>query len=265
MKILLLYSYSEHSNRGLSHKEKNVLFFLEHLGDMDVYFIVNGEFNNAKIKAALEENPNIKVVRRQNRGFDFGAYSDVLLNHHRDYDYFFFINDSVRGPFIPFWNKTKWYRYFIDLLDDDIHLVGPTINFYMGRPHVTSAMFLLSKKGVELCIQHQIFSTVRWRCFRHVSEHCEVEMSSIMLDSGYNIRCLCEAYKNIDFRTCRGEKFKFDRNLNSNIDKQGDPLYSSCYFGGNVNIYEIVFVKANRGIDDALIDRYTDWQFQDVN
>ena len=137
MKTVVLYSYNEHSNHGMTHKEKSVLYFLSKIADIPIHFIVDGELNNAQIKGALD-----------NSTYEADAFK------------------------------------------------------------------------------------------KHI---------------------------NVDFRTYRGKKYQYDLTLNANAEKQGDPLYKNQYFSGNVNIYEIVFVKANRGIDDALIDRYTDWHIPSAN
>jgi len=266
---LILYCYSEHSKKGISVKENNVLFFLDkgiiQSDNIKYYFIINGELNNEKIKNKLEhvkkENNNFEIYKRENLGYDFGAYSDILLSkieNLEEYKYFFFLNDSIRGPFIPFWNNNyEWTYYFKNLFNNEVSIVGPTLTFYNGRPHINSEMFVLNKKGLELSIKNNVFTKTMRTAFRDVINNCEIKISTIMLDNNYNIKCLLERYKNIDFRIYRGDKHK-DCNLNAN-PKGNDPLRKNGYYGGNVNIYEIIFIKANRSIDDALFDRYLEW------
>ncbi|PSR88577.1 hypothetical protein BD289DRAFT_482077 [Coniella lustricola] len=48
-------------------------------------------------------------------------------------------------------------------------------------------------------------------------------------------------------------------------DKLGplsDHLSPNNYFGSNVHPYEVIFAKANRGIDDELLGHLTDWHYQ---
>ena len=39
----------------------------------------------------------------------------------------------------------------------------------------------------------------------------------------------------------------------------GDPLFTNSYYGRNINIYEVIFIKANRNIDNYLVDIYSKW------
>ena len=45
----------------------------------------------------------------------------------------------------------------------------------------------------------------------------------------------------------------------ANFDKGGDPLYTNKFYNRNMNIYEVIFLKANRNIDNYLMDKYTEW------
>lgn len=40
---------------------------------------------------------------------------------------------------------------------------------------------------------------------------------------------------------------------------QSDHLIPGNYFGSNVHPYETIFAKANRGIDDGLLNHFTSW------
>lgn len=40
---------------------------------------------------------------------------------------------------------------------------------------------------------------------------------------------------------------------------QLDTLKNGAYFGSNMHPYEIVFAKANRGIDQGLLEHMTNW------
>ena len=52
----------------------------------------------------------MKVLFRDNIGYDFGGWSDALLLNdlYKNYDYFLFVNSSVIGPFIDNYLKIKW-------------------------------------------------------------------------------------------------------------------------------------------------------------
>lgn len=68
-------------------------------------------------KVPLPELPShAKYVHHQNECYDWGTYGWLLRGSgHVDYTayrYFFFINSSVRGPFLPAYARVRsWYRY----------------------------------------------------------------------------------------------------------------------------------------------------------
>ena len=120
--ILILYCYYEKNDIY----KNNLEFFLKFglYDECDYLFIIN---ENLSLK--IPEQNNIKVIFRKNEDYDFGAYNFALNTVDiNKYNYYFFINTSVRGPFIPTYVNIKWYEPFINLLKNDIKLVGTTIN-----------------------------------------------------------------------------------------------------------------------------------------
>lgn len=70
--------------------------------------------------------PNTKIVVRLNdHGADLCAYSDMIRsefwrrNEHLFF-YYFFINSSARGPFLPNYYTNPWWTIFTNLLDQVI-------------------------------------------------------------------------------------------------------------------------------------------------
>jgi len=145
------------------------------------------------------------------------------------------------------------------MFNNEIKLIGPTLNFYRGNPHINSECFMVDKLGLELLVKNNIFSLDYYKTKNDVVNNCEVKMSQIILDNKYNIKCLLKAYDNIDFRIIRGEKYKNDEKLNANFNYDGDPLFKNSYFNMNVNPYEIIFFKSNRKIDNYMINKITEW------
>ena len=65
---------------------------------------------------------------RENKGFDFGAWSVGLDNINKDdYESFIFINSSVIGPFVSD-TISPWPAKFLNQLQGDVKLTGTTIN-----------------------------------------------------------------------------------------------------------------------------------------
>ena len=78
------------------------------LKDVDYFFIINGScsLNINKIiskKNIYNKLTNINIIYRDNKGYDFGAYNYVINNYNLNYDYYFFMNSSVIGPYLNAW------------------------------------------------------------------------------------------------------------------------------------------------------------------
>ena len=91
-KYVCMYAYYEKDRDYRSNLE----YFLKNgiLDNVDYYFILNG-----KCSVNIPEKSNIKVLKRENKGFDFGAWSYALSKIDDEYDYYIFVNSSVKGPF----------------------------------------------------------------------------------------------------------------------------------------------------------------------
>lgn len=120
---LILFSFHETESAA-----KNLQFFLKHAlhAKADFIFIINGE--HTQNLSALVELPNVRVIERENRCFDLGAYHEVLTNDpalQAAYKRYLLVNDSVRGPFFPSWaEKTCWSDAYWDTLDQRTRLAG---------------------------------------------------------------------------------------------------------------------------------------------
>jgi hypothetical protein len=159
-KYVCFYAYYE---KNEEYKE-NFKYFLNNgglLDNVDYYFILNG-----KCTVSIPDRKNIKIIKRENKGFDFGAWSHTIAEHlDRDYDYYIFINTSVRGPY----NK-NWLNIFLDLFNkDNVRLVGSTINIfdwnlhdYYGYPppysHVQTMFFILDNIGFKFLEKEGYFN-----------------------------------------------------------------------------------------------------------
>ena len=70
---------------------------------------------------------NVNVLKGNNLGYDFGAYSMALDKINIDnYKYFIFLNDTVKGPFVPrYLPKKYWYKLFTNMLSQNTSYVDP--------------------------------------------------------------------------------------------------------------------------------------------
>jgi len=120
MKHLILYTFYK--------VDENVHYFLKNgvfkSPDYTFLFITNDKDCNLHV-------PNfVTLIKRENIGFDFGAWSEGLLrnDYYKKFDKFLFINGSVRGPYVPTYFKECWCDIFFNRLKDNIKLFGSTIN-----------------------------------------------------------------------------------------------------------------------------------------
>jgi hypothetical protein len=145
-RILVIYSYYE-TPRAL----RNLEFFLEKTsadylpGDgsrkrMQYIFVINGELCGANLPKAS----NVIIVRAHNSGSDMGGYAEGLeaagIQPNAQiwksiFSYFFFINSSCRGPFLPPYldSAMHWTTPFTRMISTKVKIVSPSIQFIPGH------------------------------------------------------------------------------------------------------------------------------------
>jgi hypothetical protein len=247
---LIIYSYFEKND----DYKNNLVYFLNYgLEECNDYiFVING---NCTLK--IPEQNNIKVIYRDNIGYDFSAYGEALKTNDIElYKYFFFINTSVRGPFLPDYVIMSWTVPFKKLLKDDVKLVGTTINltedflssnghevFYGKKKyyiHIQSQMFATDLECLKLLISKGIFDLFTENNFLKIIILREIGMSQHVLNNNWNISCILPEYQNIDYRT-----LNVDFNPTS---IKGEMNYKDCYFNRTLHPYEAIFIKTNRDL-----------------
>lgn len=243
---ICIYNYFE---KDSSYK-RNCKYFLEHgVNDAaDFLFVVNGE---SSVSFPVDR-PNVKpVIYRENTGFDFQAHTEAVRTLALDgYDYFVFINSSVKGPYTK-GLRSPWQRSLTDMIQGDTKLVGTTINIFTTRNDVLEGMGLSPPYSH---VQTQVFAMDR-EClvflkdkvftdhdpndsFHSVIYKKEVGMSQHVLRNNWNISCLAPKYRGLDYR-----KLKEDINPTS---REGDANYVGAYFGRSLRPDELLFIKTNR-------------------
>lgn len=246
-KNIVFYCYYE---KNQEYKD-NLKFFLHKGIDPENYyvFIINGD-----ITVDIPLSKNIRVITRPNIGYDFGAYSDALKIINTDeYDYIFFINTSVRGPFLPTYFKDKWTKPFIDMINDKTKLVGTTIcisndhqHMNMWKPpypHVQSMMFAMDQECLQFFKYKGLFNQQYEEDIVKLIARFELTMSMLVLSNGWNIGCLVKEYKDIDYNNINDFPGRKDQ---LNIEHNGDINYPMGCFGRTPHPFEIIFIKTNR-------------------
>jgi hypothetical protein len=116
-RLLIIYTYSESPNA-----RENLKFFLAKgvHGAADFFFVFNGATNATEL---IPSEPNIKVIKRENKCFDLGTVGEVLMkdNLWKGYKRFITLNASIRGPFFPTYaSKSCWSDVFLDRITEKV-------------------------------------------------------------------------------------------------------------------------------------------------
>jgi hypothetical protein len=248
--LACIYAYYE---KNAEYKE-NLLYFLENgiLDHVDYYFVMNGDYS-----VSVPNRSNVHIIERPNIGYDFGAWSHALAKiSFSRYSHVFFMNTSVRGPFMKDGSR-NWTKPFLDLFRDDVKLVGTTINIMdlpsigigvrkhvpcVGAvcPHVQSMFFVLDREALAFLLSKNFFDEDEMTKldFNQVVGKKEVGMSYHILQNKWNIASILPEYQHVDYRTV-----KKDINGTSHY---GDSYYENMYFGRTLHPYEVIFFKTNR-------------------
>lgn len=226
-KTLVLFVFHIFNERVKSFIE-NCIFY-----DENIDFIII--CNDRSIKFDCPDY--VKKYYRDNIGYDFGGWSDALLEDilYEKYNNFIFVNSSVFGPYLKN-KKEKWCNIYINNLKK-YHLFGSTINTINdpnNLAHVQSYIFSMNKKTLKYLIKEGIFSKKYAKTFDECINKKEILMSRKIIENNWTIGCLLPIYKNIDFRID-----------NSNLIKLNDLMYKK-YKNKYWNEYDLVFIKGNR-------------------
>lgn len=250
-RYLCIYAYYQ---KDSSYKQ-NFKYFLRKgiLPNVDYFIIINGKCN-----VRIPRRHNITVFYRPNQGFDFGAYSYALTKVKRDYEYYFFINTSLRGPVLKH-PKKPWIDEFLSLFsENNVHLVGISINVYPSKSfgkydlehlyshappytHIQSMMFCMTPKLLQSLQSENFFNESEINQMTDIEQIVakkEIGLSQHVLKNNWNINCLLPQYRGRDYVNLQN-----DINFAS---KGGDPWYKNAYFGKTISVDESIFLKTNR-------------------
>lgn len=266
---LVLYAYAHSENAMI-----NLKFFVERAlhARADFIFIFNGESDAASLVPTHLEN--VRVITRPNACFDLGAFGDVLAqdNLWLRYKRFITLNASIRGPFLPMWSDDCWTDAFLNRITDKVKLVGLTYSC-TPSPHTQSMLLATDQEGMRVLMDPNLafsvpLDTPPWGgaelptgfsvCYTEYSHavHAEIGLTRLIRSQGYEVDVMLTSVHSANVADY------------CNPDRAGDAddhLKSGGYFGSNVHPYEIMFAKANRGIDDNLLTLFTAWHYQMKN
>lgn len=257
-KMVYIYAYYEKNDLY----KNNFIHFLKNggiLDDIDYYIVINGKYT-----VDIPDLPNIQVINRENKGFDFGAYSHLInnLENMKDYDYYIFSNATIIGPYVKQSDKV-WIDEFIDLFYSSkspkkVGIVGTSIGFFPKDPHnhwfnknddvdnetnryhVQSQFFILKNDFFKFLMNQHFFNEKEFNAETNLENIVkkEVKISTLALTNNWNINCYLEKYKNLNYIDLRHEINPTSHNGNS--------YYQNRYFGKTIDKYDVIFFKNTR-------------------
>ncbi len=249
-KILVVYHYFEKDRSYI----ENFLHFLTfgYSRSLNYLVVVAGSHT-----IALPQLENLSYVFTENRNNDFGGYSYAVRTFPQihSYDFFIFVNSSVRGPYVPPYTNKCWAEYFTEMLQGDVGLAGSTINILPSTSpnsisykekygehepfaHVQSMCYAMPKQSLLFLREAGFFDVDETLTKDEVIRDYEIRLSRKIVGNGWNIKCLLPEYNVIDYRDLHPDVNPTSGN--------GDPSFKSAYFGRTPHPFEVIFVKTHR-------------------
>jgi hypothetical protein len=261
VRTLVMYHFFEKDQSYVKNLAHFLLF--GYSDDCDYLIIVAGAHT-----ISLPRRNNVQYLFTENKNNDYGGYCSAITalgDEVSRYDQVFFVNSSVRGPFLPPGAAQNWQQIFETKLTGEVGLVGSTINIlssaslfsriykarYGGREpfsHVQTMSYVLSRAALQYLRESGFYANWPALDKNDVIVDYELELSQRLLRGGWNISALLPEYATIDYRGIHAEI-----NLTSS---GGDPSIACRYFGRSAHPFEVLFIKTNREIfHEAYLDR----------
>ena len=115
-----------------------------------------------ELMSQIRNCSNVVIIKNKNT-LDLCVQSEQLKTEYwksvkHKYKYFFFINSTPRGPFLPNYWTEPWWKIFTNLfrLNSKLVATGPYLSTEF-HPHIQSFFIVLDLRGLEI-----LEST--WRC-----------------------------------------------------------------------------------------------------
>mgnify|MGYP001174877776 CR=1 FL=1 len=241
--------------------KENIEYFFNH-GEINndltkTCFVINGKKDSLGIDFG-EKN----TLERENTYGDFaGFYHSIKSFGEDNFDFFIFINDTCRGPFLPDYIKsnTSWIDLFLDKIDKRVRLVGPCWNWTdtdrkKGHLHIQSACWGTDRLGIQMLLESRVLkadynkelglSNFTDKNFKRRYIHwCEIGMSKVIKDNGHKIKpFMMSQYEYPDIQI-----------------PSGDCQKPNKYYGSTIHPFDAMFLKTNR-IYDINLQNICRWQ-----
>lgn len=251
---LVLYHYYEKDQSYIDNFAHFLRFGYD--SNLDYLIVIAGDCS-----VDLPSLDNIQYLFSENKNFDYGGYCAAIqtLDLWQKYDFYLFINSSVRGPFLPTCCNQEWAKLFIEQLSDEVGIVGAAISFTPSNhsisrlyyekygilernnhflAHVQTTCYAMSRKVLGQLIQLGFYDENKALNKDEAVRDYEIRLSQLILDMSLNLRCMLPEYNWVDYR-----KAHEDMNPSS---REGDSGFERSYFGRSAHPYESIFIKTSR-------------------
>lgn len=252
--VLVLYHYYEKDQSYID----NFAHFLRFGYDsaLNYLIVIAGECS-----LDLPSLDNVRYFFTENKNFDYGGYCAAIqtLDLWQQYDFYLFINSSVRGPFLPAYCNQEWVNAFIEQLSDEVGIVGSAISITPSShsisqmyhekygnlernkyllAHVQTTCYALSRRVLGQLINLGFYDENKSLNKDEAVRDYEIRLSQLILDMGLNLRCMLPEYNQVDYR-------RVHEDVNP-ASREGDSGFKCSYFGRSAHPYESIFIKTSR-------------------
>lgn len=251
--LAIVYHYFEKD----VHYRENLIFFLATAidEDSDYFIIISGDCS-----IELPRISNVTYIQTINWNNDFGGYCTFVNEYlQQPYKAFIFVNSSVRGPFLPSYEKRDWTKLFLSPMTNGVHLVGASMNkpqpknsqknkdltqnqhSFFEIPHIQTTAYAMSADAMSYLRKIGFYSVTTNLTKDDVVSIYEIGLSTAILQNGWEIVDLLASNGKVSTSTQINEYLNFSA-------RKGDVLFSKAYYGRTLSPVEAVFVKVNRNM-----------------
>jgi GR25 family glycosyltransferase involved in LPS biosynthesis/SAM-dependent methyltransferase/tetratricopeptide (TPR) repeat protein len=230
--VVYVYSATDPSDYNLKFFSKAAISYSENI---DYIIVVNGHL----CRVELPQLANLTVIYRDNVGFDFAGHKAALDSlNGKKYDYYFFLNSSVLGPFYHEEPKVHWTELFTRRITDKVKLVGtcifciPSSHPVYSGPLVEGFFYLTDEVGLNLLLNRPSIY-LNYELKADSVHNGEFAITRCILENGYSIDCMLEKFQGVDW---------LDKS-NWSFNSCEPPSRRGKYFGGSIDPFEVIFHK----------------------
>ncbi len=246
-KNLCIFSHYDPHNQIDPHVE----YYLRELAksDCEIIFVTTSSDLNESERHKISSYCR-KIIIKQNRGRDFGAFKCGILavKNLEIYDKVIFANDSVYGPFYDL-------KKLINFGDTEkLNMWGST-DSWEKKYHIQSYFVVFDKSIIRDPRFFQYWMNVAYVKSRQSTvEFYEIGMSQFFLTKGFKLGALCDYAKiKKDLEESKNNKYK-------NLFAKTEFCNSTHYFWDDlIESYEFPFIKRELLLKNPMKIKITHW------